>query len=90
MNYCDGHDVKNAAGVGIFGVGEFVIPPAILINGLNLAVDLAAIWPFKINAIFPMRGDGVANNRIGGFFLRHLSDVEGLLVGDVKLGAESP
>ena len=30
LNHGHGHDVEDAAGVGVFGIGKFVIPPAIL------------------------------------------------------------
>ena len=67
LDHGDGHDVEDAAGVGVFGVSEFVVTPAILKNFLNLAVDLTAIRAFEINSVFPVRGDGVADRRDGLF-----------------------
>src|ERR1039458_1727751 len=87
LNHRHCHDVEDAASVHVFGVGQFIEASALVIGGLNLAVDLAAIRTFKKYAILAMGGDGGADGRVGGLFLRYLFDVEGFLVGDVELGA---
>ena len=89
LDHRDRHDVEDAAGVGVFRIGQFLVAPALVVGGLNLAVDLAAIRAFEIDAVLPVGGDGAANGRVGGLLLRDLLDVERFLVGDVELGCES-
>ncbi len=88
LDHGDRHDVEDAAGVRVFRIGQFLVASALVVGGLNLAVDLPAISAFEVDAVFPVGGDGAANGRVGGFLLRDLLDVERLLVADVELGAD--
>ena len=57
----DRHDVEDAAGVRVFGVGQFVVAPTLVVGRLDLAVDLAAIRAFEVDAVFAMSLDGAAD-----------------------------
>ena len=83
----DSHDVEDAAGVGVFRVGQFLVAAPVVVGDLDFAVDLAAIGAFKVNAVFAVGGDGGADDRVGGLFLGDFFDVEGFLVRDLELGA---
>ena len=87
MDHRDGHDVEDAALSSVVRVAEFFVTPALAVGCLNLSIDLASICAFEIDAIFPVRGDGAADGRVGGLLLRDLLDVEGFLICDVELGA---
>ena len=41
------HDVEDAAGVRVFGIGQFLVTATLVVGRLNLAVDLAAISAFE-------------------------------------------
>ena len=87
LNDGHGHDVKDAACARVFGIGQFFITSPPVVGHLNLTVDLAAICAFEINRVFTVRVDSGPDDRVGGFLLCNLFDVERLLVADVKLGA---
>ena len=76
----DRHDVEDAAGVRVFGVGQFLVAPALVVGRLNLAVDLPAIGAFEIDAVVAVGGDGAADGRVGDLLLGDLLDVERFLV----------
>ena len=81
-----GHDVEDAAGVGVFRVRKLFVAPAVIVGRLDVLVHLAAIWTFEIEPIFAMRFDGAADRRVGDLLFCDLPDVERLLVCDVELG----
>ena len=70
LDHRDGHDVEDAAGVRVFGVGQFLVTSPLVVGRLNLAVDLSAICAFEIDAVVPVRVDGGADDRVGRFSLR--------------------
>ena len=80
LDHGDRHDVEDAAGVRVLEVRKFLVAPALVVGGLNLAVHLPAIRAFQVDAIFAVCGNGAADGRVGGLLLRDLLDVEGLLV----------
>ena len=88
LDHGDGHDVEDAAGVGVFRVGQFLVASALVVGRLNLAVDLSAIRAFEIDAVVAVRLDGAADGRVGDFLFGDLLDVERLFVADVELGAD--
>ena len=65
VDHGHGHDIEDAAGVRVFRIGQFLVTAAAVVGRLNLAVDLAAICPFEIDAVVPVCGDG-DSNPIGG------------------------
>src|SRR4051812_4728649 len=81
------HDVENAAGVGVFGIREFVIAPAPVKSCLDVFVDLPAIGAFEKESILAMSLDSASYCRVSDLLFRHLLDVERFLVSNVELGS---
>ena len=57
----NGHDVEDAAGVGVFRVCKFLVASAFVVGRLYVLVHLPAIRAFEIEPIFAMRFDGGAD-----------------------------
>lgn len=72
----DSHNVEYSTGVSVLRVRELFVTPALIVCGLNLAVDLPATSAVQINAIFPMGDDRAVDDRISRFLLSDLLDVK--------------
>ena len=82
------HDVEDAAGIGVLRIGQFVVAATLVVGVLNLAIHLAAIRAFEIDAVVAMGVNRAANDRVGDLLLGDLLDVERFLVADVELGSD--
>ena len=54
LDYRYRHDVKDAAGVRVFGIGQFLVTSTPVIGRLYLAVDLTAVGTFQVNRVLAM------------------------------------
>ncbi len=68
LDHGHGHDVEDAAGVRVFGIGQFLVTSTLVIGRLNLAVDLTSVWAFQVDAIVAMGMDGRADDGSADFF----------------------
>ena len=81
LNHRHRHDVEDAAGVGVFRIGQLLVTATLVVGRLNLAVDLTAVGAFEVD-----RGRRDAPGRCvrmtgsADFLLGDLLDVEGFLV----------
>src|ERR1700726_1785918 len=86
LDHDDGHDVEDAAGIGILRVGQLFVTPACVVSALNLAVDLPAISDVQIDTIFAVGSNCIVDDRVSRLFLSYLLDVEGFFVAYVEGG----
>lgn len=84
----DGHEVEDAAGVGVFGVDEVFVTACGGVGGADVFGDLVAVGFFEVVDVVGVGLDDVADLGVFTFEVDNLADEEGFSIGDGVFGAD--